>query len=115
MKVTKITNVSLAGYKEYNFKLKKSDQESTTTTTTTTSTTTTTNADGTTTTTTKTTTKENPRKETRSLFASQLAIVGLNAVLPNGEVKTLWTNPNANSIYSHVPLRHGNEKETTGT
>ena len=100
-----------SGYKEYNFKLKSSDQESTKTTTTTTTTTTT---DGNTTTTTTTTTTEKERKETKSLFSSQLSIVCLNAVLPNGEIKTLWTNKNVNSIYGNVPLRHAYEKENKG-
>ena len=50
------------------------------------------------------------RKETKSLFASQVAVVGLNAIYPE-KTEMLWYNENANSIYGHQPVRHCYQKE----
>ena len=49
------------------------------------------------------------KKETKSLYASQIAPVRLLAILGD-EVKVLWTNPNVNSIFGHQPNRHCYEK-----
>ena len=54
---------------------------------------------------------EKEKKQTKSLFTSQLALVALNAVFPDGRIEALWLNENANSIYSHAVTRQGWEKE----
>ena len=50
-------------------------------------------------------------KETKSLYASQLAIIGLKAIFTSGETEDLYMNENANSVYGHQHLRHCYQKE----
>ncbi len=52
------------------------------------------------------------KKDTKSLFSSQLAIIEIHAVLPDNTKVVFWNNPKVNSIHGHVPLRHCYEKET---
>ena len=46
-----------------------------------------------------------PKKETKSLFSSQGAVVGITAKLDQ-ETKILFENENANSIFVHFPIKH---------
>ena len=55
-----------------------------------------------------------PRKETKSLFASQVAPTRLVAILPDGTVEELYVNENSNSIFGHVSNRHCYERENAG-
>ena len=68
-----------SGYKEYNFKPKQPQQPGPPS-------------------------AKKQKIETKSLFASQLSIVRLNAVFPE-KTEVLYQNPNVNSIYGHVPIR----------
>ena len=52
------------------------------------------------------------KKETKSLFASQICVVMVIAVFPDGKIVILWTNEFVNSIHGHVHLRHFYGKET---
>ena len=54
------------------------------------------------------------KKETKSLFASQICVVMIIAVFSDGTIVILWTNEFVNSIHGHVHNRHFYSKETEG-
>ena len=55
--------------------------------------------------------REERKKQTKTLFSTQVSLVKLLAILPDGTVIVLWENKNVTSILGHQPWRHAFEPE----
>ena len=55
------------------------------------------------------------RKETKSFFTTQAALIEIHAILPDKTKVVFWQNPKVNSIHGHMVLRAASEKEDKGT
>ena len=53
---------------------------------------------------------DSEKKETKSLYSTQVAPVQLQARLPDQTVEVLYENPHVNSIFGHQPWRQAYEK-----
>ena len=55
------------------------------------------------------------KEETKSLYASQGAIVRLDAKISEQETVILFDNPRVNSVFGHFPIAHEYVKEDKST